>query len=201
MKNRQNGSGPLSRVAIRSPRGIGEPHDIAPRGSQHLSQFQYAPSRGTVKLGTQRSEALAAAHSLPLRLEELRDVLAFAQCGSVPGCPTVLEIRLIVRRAEDLAGHTGRPPEQRLPLPVSRLPFSPPSHTHFPHMTPRAPGPACVATAPAATASCSRPGGPLRPRRGRPPIPRRPGRSRRGRWGTTTSLRTGARRGPRSPAA
>src|SRR5437773_5626346 len=35
--------------AIRSPRGIGEPHDIAPRGSQHLSTFQYAPRQAARK--------------------------------------------------------------------------------------------------------------------------------------------------------
>src|SRR5439155_3766153 len=35
--------------AIRSPRGIGEPHGIAPRGSKHLSPFQYAARQAARK--------------------------------------------------------------------------------------------------------------------------------------------------------
>ena len=32
--------------AIRSPQGIGEPHDIAPRGSKHLSYVPICPATG-----------------------------------------------------------------------------------------------------------------------------------------------------------
>src|SRR5881397_810971 len=60
-KNRPSGISHSAGFAIRSPRGLGEPHDSAPRGSQHLSLFQSAAAGPAVK----KSELLA------LRLELL----------------------------------------------------------------------------------------------------------------------------------
>src|SRR5207249_1592280 len=125
------------------------------RAARHRATEFIAPE--LVSICTRRrvcqagDKGLAAAHSLSLRLEEQCHVLAFAQGGLVPGCPTVLEIRLIVGRTQDATEHAQptSPAFDRRRPPLTAL--SLPSHMHSPRTAPRAPGRACGATAPATT--------------------------------------------------
>src|SRR6266516_1576425 len=96
--------------------------------------------------------ALTAPYAVPLRFEELRDVLPLAQSGLVLRRPTMLEIRPVVRRPNDAPHHAGNPGEDgrgRFPFPVSPFPFSPPSHILSPPTAPRARLPSCDAIRPA----------------------------------------------------
>src|SRR5256885_10756255 len=77
------------------------------------------------RIRSEDRKPLAAVHALSFRLEELRDVLALAE-RRMTRRPAMLEIRLVVRRAEDPARHAGHAAEPRFPFPVSRLPFSAP---------------------------------------------------------------------------
>src|SRR6267378_2129269 len=107
------------------------------------------PNQGQPALTGTVFAPLAAAHAPPLRLEELRDVLPLPECRRMAGAVTVIEVRLIVRRPHNPPNDPSRTPEPRVPFPVSRPPFSLPSHIPSPHTAPRAPWPSCDATRPA----------------------------------------------------
>src|SRR5882724_1594188 len=101
-----------------------------------------------------RFHALAAAHALSLRLEELRDVLPLPERRRMTRRPAMLEIRLVIRRSDHAPYHTreaGGEGQGPIPHPASRIPFNPPSHIPSPHTAPHVPPPSCDATRPATT--------------------------------------------------
>src|SRR2546427_6860135 len=63
---------------------------------------------------------LAAAHALPLRLEELLQVLLFREPRRVAGPLAVFEIPSVVRRAENLTHDSPDPPLPHIPASTSR---------------------------------------------------------------------------------
>src|SRR5438309_12090306 len=96
----------------------------------------------------------AAAHAFALRLEELRDVLPLAQPRRVPRDPTVLEVRPVIRRADDAAhdpGDASGEGQGRFPFPVSPFPFHLLPPTSRPHAGSRGPPPGFGRHAPATT--------------------------------------------------
>ena len=60
---------------------------------------------------------LAAAHALPLRFEELLQVLLLREPRRVAGTLAVLEVRLVVRHPDDLADGANEAPRHSLSLP------------------------------------------------------------------------------------
>src|SRR6266566_1283149 len=111
-----------------------------------------AGERANSRTVTVTRPALTAPHALSFRFEELRDVLPLAQSGLVPRRPTMLEIRLVVRGADNAPEHAREPGGEgqgSIPHRASRIPLSPPSHILSPHTAPRARWPSCDAIRPA----------------------------------------------------